>query len=228
MTELKIGENRSAGSVSALWQRPENAMAAFVFAHGAGANMRHQFMQQLAVALADEKVATLRFNFPYMEQGRRAPSPQPVLEAYVREACEAARALAPELPLFAGGKSMGGRMTSNAAARTPIEGLRGIVFVGFPLHAPKRPGRDRAKHLAEVPLPMLFLQGTRDDLADLAPIREVTGELNQATLHVIEGANHSFEVPKRTGRTHEEVIRELAETAASWMQHHAASAALPG
>lgn len=221
MEELKIAGDRSSGAVSALWQRPEDAIATFVLAHGAGADMRHHFMQDIADALAAEHVATLRFNFPYMEQARRAPNPQPILEAYVRSACDGAREFAPDLPLFAGGKSMGGRMTSNAEAKTPIDALRGIVFLGFPLHAPKRPGRDRAAHLAQVAVPMLFLQGTRDDLADLTLIREVTSELPNATLHIIEGGNHSFEVPKRTGKTSAQVIEELARTAADWMRAHA-------
>lgn len=224
MNELRIGEDRSAGPVSAIWQRPAEAEAVYVFAHGAGADMRHHFMQRMADALASQNIATLRFNFPYMEHGKRAPNPQPMLEAYIRSACGAARELAPELSLFAGGKSMGGRMTSNAAAKAPIEGLQGIVFVGFPLHAPKRPGRDRAAHLAQVNLPMLFLQGTRDDLADIALIRDVTGELRAATLHVVEGANHSFDVPKRIGRSGDQIIQELAQVTANWMRRHGRAA----
>jgi predicted alpha/beta-hydrolase family hydrolase len=215
---LTIGSDRSKGAVSALLQRPDNAALLYVLAHGAGADMRHRFMQSMADELERVGVATLRFNFPYTEQGRSAPDPQAVLEAYVRSACAEAHALAPELPLFAGGKSMGGRMTSNAASHEAIEDLRGIVFLGFPLHAPKRPSRDRAGHLQQVTVPMLFLQGTRDDLADLTMMREVAAELGErATLHVVDTANHSFEVLKRAGRTAEQVRVDLASEMRAWM-----------
>src|SRR5262245_48959407 len=147
---MQIGSDRAKGPVSALLQRPSDARYMYVLAHGAGADMRHHFMQSMADELERVGVATLRFNFPYTEQGRSGPDPQPVLEAYVRSACAEAHALAPDLPLFAGGKSMGGRMTSNAAAHEAIEHLQGIVFLGFPLHAPKRPGRERAAHLNDV------------------------------------------------------------------------------
>ena len=214
---LQIGADRSKGPVSAILQRPENSKALYVMAHGAGADMRHRFLQSMADELGSTGIATLRFNFPYTEQGRKAPDPQPVLEAYVRSACTAAQEIAPSLAVFAGGKSMGGRMTSNAIAREIIPGVRGLVFLGFPLHAPNRPSRDRAAHLEQVPVPMLFLQGTRDDLAEIGLIREVTGELkNRATLHEIEGADHSFEVRKSSGRTSAEVREELAATIAQW------------
>jgi predicted alpha/beta-hydrolase family hydrolase len=215
---LTIGSDRAKGGVSALFQRPDDARYLYVLAHGAGADMWHHFMQSMADELARVGVATLRFNFPYTEQGRSSPDPQPILEAYVRAACAEAHAMAPDLPLFAGGKSMGGRMTSNAAAHDPIEHLRGIVFLGFPLHAPKRPGRERAAHLNDVTVPMLFLQGTRDDLADLALMREVCAGLGErATLHVVDTANHSFDVLKKAGRTSAEVRTHLAETIRSWM-----------
>ena len=214
---LQIGADRSKGPVSAILQRPENSKALYVMAHGAGADMRHRFLQSMADELGSTGIATLRFNFPYTEQGRKAPDPQPVLEAYVRSACAVAQEIAPSLAVFAGGKSMGGRMTSNAIAREIIPGVRGLVFLGFPLHAPNRPSRDRAAHLEQVPVPMLFLQGTRDDLAEIGLIREVTGELkNRATLHEIEGADHSFEVRKSSGRTSAEVREELAATIAHW------------
>jgi predicted alpha/beta-hydrolase family hydrolase len=217
---LTIAAERARGGVSALFQRPKDARFLYVLAHGAGADMRHRFMQSMADELERVGVATLRFNFPYTEQGRSGPDPQPILEAYVRSACAEARALAPDLPLFAGGKSMGGRMTSNAAAHDPIEHLRGIVFLGFPLHAPKRPGRERAAHLNDVTVPMLFLQGTRDDLADLALIRDVCSELGKrATLEVVDTANHSFDVLKKAARTNEQVRTHLAETIRSWMEH---------
>jgi predicted alpha/beta-hydrolase family hydrolase len=173
----------------------------------------------MADELAAVDIATLRFNFPYTEQGRKAPDTQPVLEAYVRSVCGEAQTLVPGLPLFAGGKSMGGRMTSNAAAREEIAGLRGIIFLGFPLHAPNKPSRDRAAHLQQVGVPMLFLQGTRDDLAYIDLIREVTGELGgRSTLHEIEGADHSFEVRKSAGRTSAEVRTALAQVIAQWIE----------
>ena len=213
-----VGTDRAKGAVSALLQRPDNAAHLYVLAHGAGADMRHRFMQSMADELERVGVATLRFNFPYTEEGRSSPNPQPVLEAYVRSACAEAHGLAPELPLFAGGKSMGGRMTSNAAAHEAIEHLRGIAFLGFPLHAPNRPSRDRAGHLQQVTVPMLFLQGTRDDLANLAMMQEVAAELGErATLHVVDTANHSFNVLKRAGRTAEEVRADLASEMRSWM-----------
>jgi predicted alpha/beta-hydrolase family hydrolase len=181
--------------------------------------MRHRFLQSMADQLEQQRVATLRFNFPYKEQGRSGPDQQPVLEAYVRSACAEARNLAPGLPLFAGGKSMGGRMTSNAAAHDFLPDVRGLIFLGFPLHAPKKPARTRAEHLAQVTVPMLFLQGTRDDLADIALIREVCGELGErVTLHEIEGGDHSFEVRKSSGRTSAEVRTELAEVMSEWMR----------
>ena len=163
--ERALAGERSHGPVSGLWERPANAFAAYVMAHGAGAGMRHRFMQGMAEALAADGVATLRFDFPYTEKRRRRPDPQPVLEAYVRSACAEARALAPELPLFAGGKSMGGRMSSNAAAHEPLAGVRGLVFLGFPLYPAGRPSDERGGHLFEIKIPMLFLQGSRDALA---------------------------------------------------------------
>jgi predicted alpha/beta-hydrolase family hydrolase len=222
LSTLQLGHDRSKGAVSALLLRPEPADFLYVMAHGAGADMRHRFLESMAEELARVGVASLRFNFPYLDQGRRSPDPQPVLEAYVRSACSEARRQAPELPLFAGGKSMGGRMTSNAAAREPIDGLRGIVFLGFPLHAPKRPGRDRAAHLQQATVPMLFLQGTRDDLADLSLMREVCADLGErATLRVVETADHSFEVLKRAGRSSGQVRADLARNIRDWMEQAA-------
>ena len=219
MTEQSLAKDRSKGPVTGLLQRPAGAFALYVLAHGAGADMRHRFMQAMADQLAAADVATLRFNFPYTEQRRRAPDPQPVLEAYVRSVCADAQRLAPDLPLFAGGKSMGGRMTSNACAREPIPGVRGLVFLGFPLHAAKQPSRIRAEHLSRVTAPMLFLQGTRDDLADLALMRELCAELGaRARLCEIEGANHSFTVKKSSGRSDREVLETLASTTAEWLR----------
>lgn len=219
LNEISVASDRSLGPVSGLLQRPDAAFALLVLAHGAGADMRHAFMQSLADALEAVGVATLRFNFPYTERRRRVPDPQPVLEAYVRSACADARRLEPELPLFAGGKSLGGRMTSNAFAREAIPGVRGLVFLGFPLHAPKRPARTRGEHLRSVTAPMLFLQGTRDDLADLGLLREVCGELGaRATLREIDGANHSFALKKSSGRSDDEVRKALAAITADWLR----------
>jgi hypothetical protein len=178
--------------------------------------MRHPFLESLAEALAQERVATLRYEFPYLEQGKRRIDPAPVLHARVREAVAAAGK--EELPLFAGGKSMGGRMTSQAQAQEPLPGVLGLAFVGFPLHPAEKPGTDRAAHLTGVRVPMLFLQGTRDELADLALLRPVLLGLPPATLHVVEDADHSFHVRKKSGRSDAEVIRELARTFAQWAQ----------
>jgi predicted alpha/beta-hydrolase family hydrolase len=194
--------------------RPDDAWALFVLAHGAGAGMRHPFLESLADALAACGVATLRYEFPYMEAGGRRIDPKPVLEARVREAVVSAQELG--LPLFAGGKSMGGRMTSQAQAREPLPGVRGIAFVGFPLHPARKPSVTRAEHLREVRVPMLFLQGTRDDLADLALLRPIVSGLPAAQLHVVEDADHSFHVRKKSGRTDAEVMVELAQTFARW------------
>ena len=169
--ELTVGER--IGRVSGLLTRPDDARVLYVLAHGAGAGMRHRFMEAIAAALAERRVATLRYQFPYTEAGARRPDPPAVLEATVRAAVAAAAELAPGLPLIAGGKSMGGRMTSGAAAREPLPAVAGLVFLGFPLHRPKQPSEDRAAHLSQVTLPMLFLQGTRDELADLGLITGV-------------------------------------------------------
>ena len=203
--------------MSALLLRPAKARRLLVLAHGAGAGMSHPFMEKLAGELADAGVATLRYQFPYVEGRRRVPDAPAVLTATVVAALRAAAEAAPDLPLLAGGKSMGGRMTSQAAAQRPLDGVRGLVFFGFPLHPPKQPGTKRADHLAKVAMPMLFLQGTRDTLADLQLLRPVCRKLGSgATLHVIETADHSFHVLKRSGRSDPEVLRELAEKTASW------------
>src|SRR2546427_11959562 len=205
------------GEVSALLLRPAKARRLLVLAHGAGAGMCHPFMEKLAGELAGVGVATLRYQFPYMEARRRVPDAPAVLTVTVVAAVRAAAEAAPGLPLLAGGKSMGGRMTSQAAAQRPLVGLRGLVFFGFPLHPPNQPGTKRADHLAKIAIPMLFLQGTRDALADLKLLRPVCRKLGSwATLHVIEMADHSFHVLKKSGRSDPEVLRELAEKAASW------------
>ena len=197
-------------------RRPQDAFCLYVLAHGAGAGMRHPFLESLSQALMAEGVATLRYEFPYMEQGKRHIDPPAFLHARVREAVEAAGR--EKLPLFAGGKSMGGRMTSQAQALEPLAGVRGLAFVGFPLHPAGRPATGRAAHLRDVRIPMLFLQGTRDELADLALLRTILDDLPQATLQIVDDADHSFHVRKKSGRSDEDVIRELARTFAFWAQ----------
>ncbi len=204
--------------VSALLLRPPRARWLLVLAHGAGAGMVHPFLEQLAVELATVGVATFRYQFPYMERQKRgAPDPSAVLTATVGAAVRTAAQHAPDLPLLAGGKSMGGRMTSLAASQHPLTGVRGLVFFGFPLHPPKRPATKRGDHLAHVTVPMLFLQGTRDELADLTLLRPICDRLGpRATLYIIESADHSFHVLKRSGRTDADVLQELTQTTAAW------------
>src|SRR6202011_1847813 len=199
--------------VSALLLLPSSATSLLVLAHGAGAGMNHSFMTAIANQLAADNVATFRYQFPYMEQRRGVPDKQPLLTATVAAAVRIATPLAPDLPLFAGGKSMGGRMTSVAASEEKLEPVRGLIFFGFPLQPPKRPSIKRAQHLQLVKLPMLFLQGTRDDLADLTLLRPICQALGpQTTLHIIEGADHSFHVLKRSGKTDSQVLAELSST----------------
>lgn len=214
---LEIDVGGEAGRVPGLLLRPESAWALLVLGHGAGAGMRHRFMAAVAEALAARGIATLRYQFPYLERGGRRPDPPELLQATVRAAVEEGRHHGAGLLLLAGGKSLGGRMTSAAAAAGPLEGVRGLAFFGFPLHPPKRPGVARAEHLSRVRLPMLFLQGTRDDLADLDLLRPICAGLGpDAALHVVEGADHGFEVLKRSGRTTRDVLDELADTVAAW------------
>ncbi len=214
---LRFDAGVGAGPVSALLQRPKQAEFLYVLGHGAGAGMRHPFLGAIADALGAVGVATFRYQFPYMEEGRRSPDPPHVAEATVRSAVTAAARAAPDLPLIAGGKSFGGRMTSQAAAKDGLPGVRGLVFLGFPLHPPNRPADSRAAHLSDVQVPMLFLQGTRDDLADLGLIRGVCQRLGaRATLHVVDDADHSFHVPKRVARSAEDVLQELAHALAAW------------
>jgi len=219
MTELRFLASRSAGEVSALLVRPDRARWLYVLGHGAGAGMRHRFMEDAAAALAAHGIATLRYQFPYVEQRSRRIDPQPVLLSTVRSAVAAARSAAGDLPLLAGGKSMGGRMTSLAASKEPLDGVMGIVFFGFPLHPAGEPATGRAEHLAAVPNPMLFLQGTRDKLADLGLLRPILDHLGpRATLHVVDGADHGFDMLKRSGRTAEDVLEDLARTVAAWAE----------
>ena len=209
--------------VSALLLLPTHSTSLLVLAHGAGAGMNHSFMSAIANQLAKDSIATFRYQFPYMEQRRGVPDKQPILTATVAAAVATAAQLAPDLPLFAGGKSMGGRMTSLSASEQKLEAVRGLVFFGFPLHPPKRPSIKRAPHLQLVKLPMLFLQGTQDDLADLTLLRPICESLGpQTTLHIIEGADHSFHVLKRSGKTDSQVLAELSSTVKAWTTAHSA------
>jgi predicted alpha/beta-hydrolase family hydrolase len=204
--------------VSGLLQAPAGARVCFVLAHGAGAGMTHPFMAAIAAGLADRGAATLRFQFPYMERGSKRPDPPKLAHAAVHAAAAAAQDLLPGLLLAAGGKSYGGRMTSQAQAIAPIPGVRGLAFLGFPLHPAGRPSHERASHLADVHIPMLFLQGTRDKLADLAHLRPVCEGLGKrASLTLFPDADHSFHVPARSGRTDAEVQAELLDTIAVWL-----------
>jgi uncharacterized protein len=205
-----------ADRLDGLLSRPDRARLLYVIAHGAGADMRHAFLQRIAEALADEGVATFRFQFPYTQARRRRIDPKPVLHDAVRAAIRAASSAAPGLPIVAGGKSMGGRMTTQAQADAPLPGVRGIALLGFPLHPARAPSIERAEHLTRVDVPLLFLQGTRDELADLALLRPVLSRLRRAELRVIQGADHSFHVLRRSGRTDMEVIAELASAIAEW------------
>ena len=215
-SRLRFRASRSAGEVSALVTRPEDARWMLVLAHGAGAGMDHPFMESLAAGLAAHGVASFRYQFPYTERGSKRPDPPALLEATMRSAVAAA-AIAGSLPLLAGGKSMGGRMTSQAAAKGPLDGIHGIAFFGFPLHAIGKPGAERADHLNDVEVPMLFLQGSRDRLADLELLEPVIRRLgDRATLHVVEEADHSFHVPARSGRSDADVLDEISRRTASW------------
>jgi len=200
-----------AGNVSCLSLVPEESIALLVMGHGAGAGMRHPGMETLATVLATHGVATFRYQFPYMERGRRFPDPLPLRLAAVGAAIKAAARFHPDLPLLAGGRSMGGRMSSTWVADNPGSALVGLVFFAFPLHPADKPGTARARHLNDLDIPMLFLQGTRDKLAELALIEPACGALGaRAQLHIVEGADHSFHVLKRSGRTDEEGLGELA------------------
>jgi uncharacterized protein len=208
----------NAGVVSALLDLPRQARACYVFAHGAGAGMMHSFMAAVAAGLAERGVATLRYQFPYMEKGSKRPDPPVVAHAAVRAAVAEAARRCPGLPLIAGGKSFGGRMTSQAQASAPLAGVHGLAFFGFPLHPAGKPSDDRAKHLYEIRIPMLFLQGSRDSLAELKLLEPVVERLGKsATLHRVEGADHSFHVPVRSGRTDAEAMREILDAFANWL-----------
>lgn len=204
--------------VSGLLQAPPQARVCYVLAHGAGAGMNHPFMAAVAAGLAERGVATLRFQFAYMERGSKRPDPPPLAHAAVRAAVAAASRALPRLPLIAGGKSFGGRMTSQAQAAAPLPGVHGLIFLGFPLHPAGRPSQERARHLFEVKIPILFLQGTRDQLAalnQLEPLCKALGD--RATLKLFADADHSFHVPARSGRTDAQVLSEMLDAFVAWM-----------
>jgi uncharacterized protein len=215
--QLRIDIEKNA-SVSALLLRPPQPRACYVFAHGAGAGMTHPSMEVIAAGLGERGIATLRYQFPYMEKASRRPDPPAIAHAAVRAAVAEATRRCAGLPLVAGGKSFGGRMTSQAQAKAPLAGVRGLAFLGFPLHPANRPASDRAAHLFDVHIPMLFLQGTRDALAALdqiEPVRKKLGE--RATLMLFENADHSFHVPARSGRTDAQIRTEMLDALASWI-----------
>jgi predicted alpha/beta-hydrolase family hydrolase len=216
-TELKIDIER-VGSVSALLVEPAKPRACYVFAHGAGADMRHSFMERVAAGLADRGIATLRYNFPYMEKKQGRPDQPMIAHATVRAAVEEAARQCSGLPLIAGGKSFGGRMTSQAQSKAPLPGVRGLAFLGFPLHADNKPSIERAAHLSEIEISMLFLQGTRDGLADLRYLEPVIKELGpKARLHEVAGGDHSFLVLRKSGRSNDEAMEEVIDTLAGWI-----------
>ena len=213
--QIEIENN---GSVSALLLQPAQARACYVFAHGAGAGMAHASMEATAAGLAARGIATLRYQFPYMEKGSKRPDPPAIAHAAVRAAIAQAARCCPTLPLFAGGKSFGGRMTSQAQAVAPLPGVRGLVFLSFPLHPAGKPSADRAKHLADIRIPMLFLQGTRDALAELSLLEPVVKGLGPlASLHLVREADHSFHVLARSGRNDREVLDEVLDAFANWI-----------
>ncbi|PJG50586.1 alpha/beta hydrolase [Bradyrhizobium forestalis] len=215
--ELKIDIER-IGTVSAMLTRPDHARACYVLAHGAGADMRHSFMERVAAGLAERGIATFRFNFPYMEEKKGRPDQPAVAHAAIRAAVAEAARLCPGVKLVAGGKSFGGRMTSQAQSKAPLQGVKGLAFLGFPLHADKKPSSERAEHLAAIAIPMLFLQGTRDGLADLGYLKPVVEKLGaKATLHEIEAGDHSFAVLKKSGRTNDEALAEVLDALAAWI-----------
>ena len=205
--------------ISGLLQLAPGARACYVLAHGAGAGMSHSFPTEVANGLAQRGIATLRYQFPYMEQGSKRPDTPAVAQATVRAAVLEAARLAPGLPLFAGGKSFGGRMTSQAQAALPLQDVRGLVFLGFPLHPPAKPSDERGEHLFNVKIPMLFMQGSRDEFAHLELLQPLIQKLGKgATLRLFEAADHSFHVPARTGRKDAEVRTEMLDALADWIE----------
>lgn len=218
MLTLVVDDNHT---VSAVLQMPPQTRACYVVAHGAGAGMTHPFMAAVADGLFERGIATLRYQFPFMEQGSKRPDRPALAQATVRAAVARAAREATGLPLYAGGKSFGGRMTSQAQAEMPLDPVRGLIFLGFPLHAAKKPSADRAEHLAAISIPMLFLQGTRDALADLGMLDPVVERLgSRATMTLVPEADHAFHVPKRSGRTDAEVLGFMRDTVVAWIERH--------
>jgi uncharacterized protein len=216
--EIKFTAGEKVGKVSGLLILPKGAEALFVFAHGAGAGMRHKFMEEAAQKLADRAVATFRYQFPYMEKGSKRPDNEAVLTASVRAAVATAEKYTDTLPLFAGGKSMGGRMTSLAAATEPLEDVRGLIYFGFPLHAAGKPSVNRGDHLFDIKLSMLFLQGSRDALADLKLLKPLCARLGKKVeLFVIDGGDHSFHLLKSSGRSDDQALDEAVAKTSSWI-----------
>ena len=211
-------ETGNAGAVSALLIHPAGARACFVFAHGAGAGMTHSFMETFATGLGERGIATLRYQFPYMEKASRRPDPPVIAHAAVRAAVAEAARRFPGLPLFAGGKSFGGRMTSQAQAITPLAGVHGLAFLGFPLHPAGKPSEARAKHLSDIHIPLLFVQGTRDKLAEQPLLESVVKRLGAAaTLHLVREGDHSFHVLARSGRNDRDAMSEVINTLSDWI-----------
>ena len=218
LVSIVVGE---ATRVSGLFQTARNAKCCVVLAPGAGGGLEHPFATALAGELANLGIATLRYQFPYMERERKRPDPPSLCHAAVRAAVQAARDLAPEVPLFAGGKSFGGRMTSQTHAVMPLEGVRGLIFLGFPLHPPQQPSVARAAHLLEIRIPMLFLQGTRDDFASRNCLLTMIKKLpSSASVKLLEGADHSFRVLKKSGRTDADIRAEMLTTLTTWLADH--------
>lgn len=212
---IRVSETET---VSALFCRPEQSRACYVFAHGAGAGMNHPFMAAVSEGLAEREIATLRYQFPFMERHSNRPDSPRIAHATVRAAIATASSLMPDVLLLAGGKSFGGRMTSQAQAESALRQVRGLIFFGFPLHPAKNPSQERAEHLAQVSCPMLFLQGTRDELADVPLMRTVTERLGKlATLQLFDGADHSFHVLARTGRTDKQVLDSMLDAMVAWI-----------
>lgn len=215
LLSLRVSDTET---VSALWCRSQPMRACYVFAHGAGAGMHHSFISSASAGLAARGIATLRYQFPFIERGSKRPDPPALAHAAVRAAVAVASGLAPDVALFAGGKSFGGRMTSQAQAISTLPKVRGLIFFGFPLHPANKPSVQRAEHLAQVNCPMLFLQGTRDQLADVTLMRTVAQQLGErAALLLLDDADHSFHVPARHGRSDQQVLDSMLDAAASWM-----------
>ena len=220
--DIQFFVNAKSGVVSGLLLKPPDAKALLVLAHGAGAGMWHKFMTEIAAKLAEHRIATLRYQFPYMEKRVKRPDSETVLTDTVRAAVATAQKHADGLALFAGGKSMGGRMTSLAAAMEPLKGVCGLVYFGFPLHAAGRPGAERGEHLNDVKIPMLFLQGSRDALAELKLLKPLCAKIGKrAELFVVNGGDHSFHMLKSSKRSDNEVLSAVAEKAAAWMEKQA-------